>query len=109
MAALTGVASGLYDLRTALARARFFDRAYVEIIVVKNGLGLVLTVGGALLFGSAKIALAGACLSIGVAMAATYRDLRDPEARLASGRAGAGADLFSATPRRSSSRPCCSS
>ncbi len=83
MAALTGVASGLYDLRTALARARFFDRAYVEIILVKNGLGLVLTVGGALLFGSAKIALAGACLSIGAAMAATYRDLRDPDARLA--------------------------
>jgi O-antigen/teichoic acid export membrane protein len=82
MAALTGVASGLYDLRTALARARFFDRAYIEIIVVKNGLGLVLTVGGALLFGSAKIALAGSCLSIGVAMAATYRDLRDPDARL---------------------------
>ena len=82
MAALTGVASGLYDLRTALARARFFDRAYIEIVLIKNGLGLVLTVGGALAFGSAKIALAGACLSVGVAMAATYRDLRDPEARL---------------------------
>ena len=83
MAALTGVANGLYDLRTALARARFFDRAYIEIVVVKNGLGLVLTVGGALLFGSAKIALAGACLSVGMAMAASYRDLRDPGARLA--------------------------
>ena len=83
MAALTGVASGLYDLRTALARARFFDRAYIEIILTKNALGLVLTVGGALLFGSAKIALAGACLSIGAAMAASYRDLRDPGARLA--------------------------
>ncbi|MGD0639416.1 MAG: oligosaccharide flippase family protein [Roseiarcus sp.] len=82
LTALTGVANGLYDLRTALARARFFDRAYIVIVLVKNGLGLVLTVGGALAFGSAKIALAGACLSIGLAMAATYRDLRDPEARL---------------------------
>ena len=82
MTALTGVANGLYDLRTALARARFFDRAYIEIVLIKNGFGLVLTVGGALAFGSAKIALAGACLSVGVAMAATYRDLRDPEARL---------------------------
>ena len=82
MTALAGVANGLYDLRTALARARFFDRAYVEIVLIKNGFGLVLTVGGALAFGSAKIALAGACLSIGMAMAATYRDLRDPGARL---------------------------
>jgi len=81
MTALTGVATGLYDLRTALARARFFDRAYIEIVLIKNGVGLVLTVGGALAFGSAKIALAGACLSVGMAMAATYRDLRDPEAR----------------------------
>ncbi len=82
LAALTGVASGLYDLRTALARARFLDRPYVAIVVVKNGLGLLLTVGGALLFGSAEIALAGVCLSIGAAMAATYRDLRDPDAPL---------------------------
>jgi O-antigen/teichoic acid export membrane protein len=82
MTALTGVATGLYDLRTALARARFFDRAYIEIVVIKNGVGLILTVGGALAFGSAKIALAGACLSVGMAMAATYRDLRDPDARL---------------------------
>ena len=80
MAALTGVASGLYDLRTALARARFLDRPYVAIVLVKNGLGLALTVGGALAFGSAQIALAGACLSIGAAMAATYRELRDPDA-----------------------------
>jgi O-antigen/teichoic acid export membrane protein len=83
MAALTGLASGLYDLRTAFARARFLDRPYVAIVVVKNGLGLVLTVGGALVFHSAEIALAGACLSVGAAMAATYRDLRDPGARLA--------------------------
>ena len=83
MAALTGAASGLYDLRTALARARFLDRSYIAIVLVKNGLGLALTVGGALAFGSAKIALAGACLSIGAAMAATYRGLRDPEAPMA--------------------------
>ena len=64
------------------ARARFLDRAYVATVLVKNGFGLALTVGGALAFGSAKIALAGVCLSIGAAMVATYRDLRDPEARL---------------------------
>ncbi len=81
MTALTGVASGLYDLRTALARARFLDGPYVATVLIKNGFGLTLTVGGALAFGSAKIALAGVCLSIGAAMAATYRGLADPLAR----------------------------
>jgi len=83
MATLMGIANGAFDLRTALARARFLDRPYVVIVLVKNGLGLAMTVGGALAFGSAKIALAGACLSIGAAMAASYRELSDPEARLA--------------------------
>ncbi len=83
MAAVTGVANGLYDLRTALARARFLDRAYLATVLIKNGFGLALTVGGALAFGSAKIALAGAALSIGAAMTATYRDLVDPETHLA--------------------------
>ncbi|MBV8664450.1 MAG: oligosaccharide flippase family protein, partial [Hyphomicrobiales bacterium] len=83
LTALTGVANGLYDLRTALARARFLDRAYLATVLIKNGFGLALTVGGALAFGSAKIALAGAALSIGAAMAATYRDLQDPGTHLA--------------------------
>ena len=48
MAALTGVASGLYDLRTALARARFLDRPYVAIVLAKNGLKLAMAVGAAM-------------------------------------------------------------
>jgi len=64
MAAATGVASGLYDYSTALARARFLDKTYTGIIIVRNLLGLVLTVGGAWWFGSPALALAGVTLSV---------------------------------------------
>jgi O-antigen/teichoic acid export membrane protein len=80
MAAAFAVASGFYDYRTALARARFHDSAYSRTIIVKNILYLILTVGGAWRFQSAQIALAGICLSVAVALASSWRALRDPGA-----------------------------
>jgi O-antigen/teichoic acid export membrane protein len=77
MAALTGVASGLFEFRTALARARFLDRLYARIVLAKNALGFVLTVGGAFVFRSAAIALAGTCLSVAGAMISAGRGLDD--------------------------------
>jgi O-antigen/teichoic acid export membrane protein len=77
MTAATAVASGFYDYRTALARARFHDGAYARTIIVKNILGLILTVGGAWWFGSAQIALAGICLSVAGALLSSWRTLRD--------------------------------
>ena len=71
------VANGLYDYRTALARARFDNGAYARTIVVKNILGLALTVGGAWWFASAEIALAGICLSVAGAVFSSWRALRD--------------------------------
>jgi O-antigen/teichoic acid export membrane protein len=82
MAGGVAIANGLYDYRTALARARFSDRAYVRMIVVKNVLGLSLTVGGAWAFGSASIALAGMCLSGAGSAVSGWRALRDGDARL---------------------------
>jgi O-antigen/teichoic acid export membrane protein len=77
MAAAFAVASGFYDYRTALARARFHDRAYSRTILVKNILYLILTVGGAWWFASAQIALAGICLSVAVALLSSWRALKD--------------------------------
>jgi O-antigen/teichoic acid export membrane protein len=77
MAAATGAASAFYDFRTALARARFHDGAYARIIIVKNVLGLALTVGGAWWFRSAEIALAGICLSVAGSLVSTWSTLRD--------------------------------
>ena len=80
MAVAFAVASGFYDYRTSLARARFHDSAYSRTIIVKNVLYLVLTVGGAWWFGSAQIALAGICLSVAVALASSWRALTDSAA-----------------------------
>jgi O-antigen/teichoic acid export membrane protein len=77
MAAATGAFSAFYDFRTSLARARFHDGAYARIIIVKNVLGLALTVGGAWWFHSAEIALAGICLSVAGSLVSTWRTLRD--------------------------------
>jgi O-antigen/teichoic acid export membrane protein len=88
MAAATGVASGLYDYSTALARARFLDRTYTSIIIVKNLLGLLLTVGGAWLFQSAALALAGVTLSVALALVAAGRPLIDRGAGPGLGRWG---------------------
>jgi O-antigen/teichoic acid export membrane protein len=86
MAATTAVFSAFFDYRTALARARFHDGAYARTLIVKNTLGLVLTVGGAWWFASAPIALAGICLSVAGALASSWRTLRDAGASLANGR-----------------------
>lgn len=77
MAGLSGVANGIYDYRTALARACFLDGAYLRIVVVKNVLGLALIVGGAWWTQSAGVALAGIVLSVAGALTATWRSLRD--------------------------------
>ncbi len=57
------VANGLFDFSAALVRARFLDRAYAALIVTKNLLAIVLTVGGAWYVGSAQAALTGFILS----------------------------------------------
>lgn len=86
MAAATAAANGLYDYRTALARARFHDGAYARIIIVKNVLGLALTAGGAWWFASAEVALAGICLSVAGSLVSTWRTLMDADASLRNAR-----------------------
>ena len=64
LALLTAVANGLFDYCTALVRARFHDRAYVRLMLAKNALALVLIGGGAFVFQSAAVALAGGVASL---------------------------------------------
>ncbi len=71
------VANGLFDYNTALVRARFLDGLYARIIMGKNVLSLVLTVGGAWWFGSAAMALTGICLSMTGSLLASRRSLTD--------------------------------
>jgi O-antigen/teichoic acid export membrane protein len=73
----TAVINGLFDYSTGLARARFDDRQYGRLVVVKNALSLALTTGAAFIFQSAKMALLGAIVSIAGSIVATRRALTD--------------------------------
>ena len=64
LALLTAVVNGLFDYSTALVRARFDDHLFGRLVFVKNLLSLLLTGGGAFLFHSAGVALAGTIASL---------------------------------------------
>ncbi|MEK4033363.1 lipopolysaccharide biosynthesis protein [Methylocystis sp. IM3] len=74
--------NALFDFAAALLRARFHTAAYGRLVIAKNGLALLATVGGAFLFGSAKAALVGMMISVLAALAASRRHLIDPGASL---------------------------
>lgn len=63
LAPLASIASGLFDYRSAIARARFDNRRYAMIVIVKNLMALVLMLGGAFWFRSAEVVVLGLCLS----------------------------------------------
>jgi O-antigen/teichoic acid export membrane protein len=80
LALLTAVVNGLFDYAAALMRARFQDRHYSRLVFVKNMLALILTGGGALLFHSAGIAMAGSIASLLGAVLTARASLVDPGA-----------------------------
>lgn len=73
------LANALFDFATAIVRARFQDRAYAMLVIAKNSLALLLTVGGAFLFHSAKVALVGMMISVAGCLVAGRRTLMDPD------------------------------
>lgn len=82
LALAAAAANGWFDYFAALARARFDSRAYATMVLAKTLLVLVLSVGGAFVFKSAGIALAGLILSAGGSVAVARRRLRDSGAPL---------------------------
>jgi O-antigen/teichoic acid export membrane protein len=81
LAALMGIAAGLFEYRAALARARFLDRIYMLLVVLKNGLGFVLMLTGAFLFADARLVILGNVLAVAAALALTHRALSDRDVR----------------------------
>jgi O-antigen/teichoic acid export membrane protein len=75
------IANGLFDYHTALIRARFLDSVYARMMLTKNVLALLLTVGGAWIAGSALMALTGACLSMAGSLISARAALSDEEAK----------------------------
>jgi O-antigen/teichoic acid export membrane protein len=74
------VANGLFDYTSALVRARFHNKLYSRLIIVKNILSLFFVGGGAFWFGSAKMALIGGILSLSSTVITARVALRDPGA-----------------------------
>ncbi|MGJ0508061.1 MAG: lipopolysaccharide biosynthesis protein [Methylocystis sp.] len=81
LALLTATANGLFDYSTALARARFEDAAYGRLVLVKNMLAFVLIGGGAYVFRSAGVALAGGVASLFGTVLISRPALHDPGVR----------------------------
>ena len=77
LALVTSAINGLFDYSTGLLRAAFADRTYARLVVVKNALALCLIAGGAVLFGSAELAMVGGALSLGGAVLLTRSSLAE--------------------------------
>lgn len=79
------ISNGLFDYHTALVRARFHDRLFARLVLVKNFLAFALMGGGAFWFGSAKMTLIGGIVSLGGSVITARASLRDSssEPRLA--------------------------
>ena len=85
------IANSLFDYRTALVRARFHDRLYGRLVIIKNVFSLVLTGGAAFLFQSASMAILGGILSLTGSILTAWAALSDEgadasQARLATAR-----------------------
>jgi O-antigen/teichoic acid export membrane protein len=75
------VANGLFDYYTALVRARFHDRLFTRLVLVKNLFAFALMGGGAFWFGSAKMTLIGGIVSLGGSVITARAALRDPSSQ----------------------------
>jgi O-antigen/teichoic acid export membrane protein len=80
LALATAAINGLFDYSTALLRARFEDRLYGRVVLTKNILALLLTGGGAFVFHSAGMAIAGSLASLLGAVITARASLADPGA-----------------------------
>ncbi|MGL4240532.1 MAG: lipopolysaccharide biosynthesis protein [Beijerinckiaceae bacterium] len=73
-----GVCNGLFDYHAALLRARFDQKGFALMVIVKNVLSLAFMVGGALWLQSPIAVAAGFILSVIATLAIAWRRLRDP-------------------------------
>ena len=83
LAIVVGMVNGLFELSGAWLRARFRDRGYWRLVLVKGGLCALAMVGAAWAFASASAALTAFIAATLAAVALSGGDLYNPKARLA--------------------------
>jgi O-antigen/teichoic acid export membrane protein len=81
LALAVAVTNGLFDYHTALVRARFHDGLFTRLVLVKNVMALALMGAGAFWFGSAKVTLVGAIVSLAGSVVTARASLRDHESK----------------------------
>ncbi|HXW72044.1 MAG TPA: lipopolysaccharide biosynthesis protein [Methylocella sp.] len=81
LALTVAVANGLFDYHVALVRACFDDRLFARLALVKNALAIALMGGGAFLFGSAEMTLAGTVVSLAGSIVTARAALADPASK----------------------------
>ena len=77
---MAGVASGLFEFKAALARARFLNRTYGTLVIAKNVLTLTMMVGAGYFFHTALAVLAALTLAQAFSLLPVDRALRDGDA-----------------------------
>jgi O-antigen/teichoic acid export membrane protein len=82
LAPAMAICNGLFDYHTALARARFEERTYSLLVILRNILALALMVGGAWWFQSPVIVAAGLVVSLLATLMIGRRRLLDPDVNL---------------------------
>ena len=80
-ACIAGAASGLFEYRAALARARFLNRTYTILVIVKNVLTLTLMVAAGYFLQEAVWVLAALTLAVAISLVPVERVLRDDAAK----------------------------
>ena len=80
LAAVTGIVNGFFDYWLAIARARFADRVFARMLLVKNLLATTACLGAAWWTGSALFAVAGMVVAMGGSLLSVWGQLHDPKA-----------------------------
>ena len=80
-ACIAGAASGLFEYKAALARARFLNRTYTILVIVKNIMTLTLMVAAGYFLKEAVWVLAALTLAVAISLAPVERVLRDDAAK----------------------------
>ena len=80
---LVGITNALYDYHAAVTRARFMEKLYTKFVIAKNGLSILLVIGGAWYFRDPAMVLAGLSISLVLAWLSIRGAIRDRDAELA--------------------------
>ncbi|CAH1669002.1 lipopolysaccharide biosynthesis protein [Chelatococcus asaccharovorans] len=80
------IAIGIFDFHTALARARFLERGYAHLVIVKNVALFILMVGSAMLFENAAVVAFGFAAGSLIAIVVGRIALADPGLTLGAAR-----------------------